>query len=158
MAERFAESNNSGDELWDMAFSNVGRAYDKPMKEEEIIEAIQAISGLKSTWKTPQRPPRKVTKHLVGNSTVDTSHALQSQLYMNPPPSEQQEDFGKQYDFVLYDPQEACNDAAEDTIPSGTDGVVTGLPSYPGKLRGIPGRRGHLVPGSSRPWRVKKQP
>jgi hypothetical protein len=151
MAESITESNNSGDELWNMAFSNVGRAYDKPMKEEEIFQAIQAISGLKSTWKTPP-------DILVGNSAVDTSHALQSQLYMNPPPSEQQEDSGKQYDFVLYDPQVARNDAAEkDIITSGTDGVVAGLPPYPSKLYGIPGRRGHLVPGSSRPWRVNKQ-
>jgi hypothetical protein len=54
MAERFAESNNSGDELWNMAFSNVGRANDKPMKNEEIVQAIQTISGLKSMWKAPQ--------------------------------------------------------------------------------------------------------
>jgi hypothetical protein len=77
---------------------------------------------------------------------------------MNPPPSEQQEDSEKQYEFVLYDPQEACNDAAKkDIITSGTDGVVAGLPLYPSKLCGIPGRRGHLVPGSSLPWRVNKQ-
>jgi hypothetical protein len=77
---------------------------------------------------------------------------------MNPTSAEQQ-DSEQQYDFVLYDPQEACNDAAgKDIITSGTDGMVAGPPPYPNKSSGIPGRRGHLVPGSSRPWRVKKEP
>jgi hypothetical protein len=77
---------------------------------------------------------------------------------VNPTSAEQQEDSGKQYDFVLYDPQEACNDAAEkDIISNGTDGMVVDPPPYPSKSSGIPGRRGHLVPGSSRPWRVNKE-
>jgi hypothetical protein len=53
ITERITEGNNSGDELWNIAFSNVGRAYGKPMKEEDIVEAIQVISGPKSTWKAP---------------------------------------------------------------------------------------------------------
>ena len=100
----------------------------------------------------------KVISTLVGNGVADTSHALQSQLYMNPPSTEQQEGPEQQYDFVPYDPQEAYRDATDkDIITSGTDGMVAGPSPYPTKSSGIPGRRGHLVPGSSRPWRVNKQ-
>jgi hypothetical protein len=100
----------------------------------------------------------KVTSTLVGNGVADTSHALQSQLYMDPPSAEQREGSEQQYDFVPYDPQEAYRDATEkDNITSGTDGMVAGPSPYQTKSRGIPGRRGHLVPGSSRPWRVNKQ-
>jgi hypothetical protein len=94
----------------------------------------------------------EVINTLVGNGAAITSHALQSQLYINPASAEQQ------YDFVPYDPQEAYRDATDkDNITSGTDGMVVGSSPYPTKSRGIPGRRGHLVPGSSRPWRVNKQ-
>jgi len=52
-----AGTNGSGDELWSMAFSNVGRTYGKPQNEEDIAEAIQAISGSTSMWQPPQRLP-----------------------------------------------------------------------------------------------------
>jgi hypothetical protein len=108
--------------------------------------------------KSTSRDLLKVMNTLVGNGGAETSDGFRSQLYMNPTSTEQQDDSEKQYDFVMYDPQEACNDAAEkDIITSGTDGVVAGPPPYPNKSSGIPGRRGHLVPGSSRPWRVNKQ-
>jgi hypothetical protein len=100
----------------------------------------------------------EVISTLVGNGVADTSHALQSQLYMNPSSDKQQEGSERQYDFVLYDPQEAYRDATDkDIITSGTDGMVAGPPAYPTKSCGIPGRPGYLVPGSSRPWRVSKQ-
>jgi len=77
---------------------------------------------------------------------------------MNPPSSQQQESSTQQYDFVLCDPQSAYRDAADkDVITVGTDVMAVGPPPYPSKPSGIPGRRGHLVPGSSRPWRVNEQ-
>jgi hypothetical protein len=77
---------------------------------------------------------------------------------MNPPSNQPQESSGKQYDFVLFDPQRVYRDAADkDVITIGTDVIAAGPPPYPIKSSGIPGRRGHLVPGSSRPWRVNEQ-
>jgi hypothetical protein len=43
-------SDTSGDELWSVAFSNVGRACGDPKNQEEIAEAIQAISGPSCEW------------------------------------------------------------------------------------------------------------
>ena len=81
---------------------------------------------------------------------------------MNPPSNQQQESSGKQpeYDFVLCqcDPQSVYHDAADkDVITIGADVMAAGPLLYPSKSSGIPGRRGHLVPGSSRPWRVNEQ-
>jgi hypothetical protein len=80
---------------------------------------------------------------------------------LNPPSNDsdqQQESPGKQYDFVLCDPQSIYPDAAgNDVITIETDIIAADLPQYASKSYGIPGRRGHLVPGSSRPWRVNEQ-
>ena len=35
--------NNSGDELWSVAFSKVGCKYGKPIDDKEMAKAIQAI-------------------------------------------------------------------------------------------------------------------
>jgi hypothetical protein len=42
--------DTSSDELWSVAFSNVGRAYGDPKNQKEIAEAIQAISGPSCKW------------------------------------------------------------------------------------------------------------
>ncbi|KAI0299482.1 hypothetical protein BC826DRAFT_966938 [Russula brevipes] len=141
MSSNAAGSNGSGDELWDVAFSNVGRACGEPIDQEEIAEAIQAISGPNG-----------------GNGAADTTHAVQSQLYMDPSSADQQEGSGQQYNFIQFTPSSAHHDAAgQDTITIGTDGMAANTPPYPTKTSGIPGRRGHLVPGSSRPWRVNER-
>jgi hypothetical protein len=54
--EKITGTNCSGDELWSVAFSNVGRVSDKPLSdsEGEIAKAIQAISGSTSTQQVPR--------------------------------------------------------------------------------------------------------
>lgn len=37
--------NDSGDELWNVAFAKVGCAVGKPVDDKEIAKAIQAIVG-----------------------------------------------------------------------------------------------------------------
>ena len=77
---------------------------------------------------------------------------------MNPPSNQQEENSGKQYDIVPCDPQSVNRDSAdEDVITVGMVVMAEGPLLYPCKSSGIPGRRGHLVPGSSRPWRVNEQ-
>jgi hypothetical protein len=83
----------------------------------------------------------------------------------NPPSNQQQESSGKQYDFILCGPQSVCRDAADkDVMTVGMDVMAEGQLLYrvgciqaPSKSSGIPGRCAHLVPGSSRPWRVNEQ-
>ncbi|KAI0299481.1 hypothetical protein BC826DRAFT_1183931 [Russula brevipes] len=46
MSSNAVGSNGPGDELWNVAFSDVGRTHGEPTNQEEIGKAIQAISGL----------------------------------------------------------------------------------------------------------------
>jgi hypothetical protein len=48
--EMTSGGNGPGDELWNVAFSDVGRAFGEPINQEEVAKAIQAISGLNGAW------------------------------------------------------------------------------------------------------------
>jgi hypothetical protein len=90
-----------------------------------------------------------------GHGGEDTGHALESQLNMNQPSAKQQESSGKQYDFVLCFPQNDYHGAADkDVMTVGTENMAANPQPHPSQPYGIPGRRGHLVPGSNQPWRV----
>jgi hypothetical protein len=78
---------------------------------------------------------------------------------MSKPLAQKQEGPEKIYDFIICDLQNDHYDLAnQDVITLGTDNVVADPQQYPSNPCGIPGRPARLVPGSSRPWRVKKQP
>lgn len=94
----------------------------------------------------------------VGNNTTDTNHAAQSQLKMNKPEAEKQDDTEKTYDFVIFDLQNDDYDFAnQDTMNISAGNVAVDQQPYPSQSGGIPGRRPRLVPGSSGPWRVNEQ-
>ena len=77
-----AETNCSGDELWSKAFSNVGRAHGKPLDEEDIAKAIQAISGSTSMWQRPQWLP-----NINKASSIKQLETMQRILAMQSSPS-----------------------------------------------------------------------
>jgi hypothetical protein len=57
---------NSGEDLWNLAFSNVGRKGDQRRNDNDVAQAIQAISGITATSRRSYNMTGEVTIHDLG--------------------------------------------------------------------------------------------
>jgi hypothetical protein len=120
---------NSGDDLWNLAFSNVGRSGGESRDGDDVAQAIQAISGIAATSRR--------SNNVTGEWQLTISESKSVLIVAGG-----------------YVPQQG----AQAIFPGGTtaNGPITIYPQYPYVLPShrIPGRRAWPLPGTLPVWRV----
>jgi len=148
------------DELWNLAFSNVGRLHGEPRNQQHISRAIHAISGFAPTNQKRQRTTGRCQYDLgakmltqcrrrESNPTSCSCSTSQSHESVNSSSkaSQQYSRTRSSYQYVYWQPNVKG--------PGGTaaNNITPSPHNYPAS-HGIPGRRPRSLYGAAQPWRL----
>jgi hypothetical protein len=150
------------DEVWDLAFSNVGRLHGEPKNQRDVSRAIQAISGIgpptnqqcqRTTGGANTVEARKCSRGTGGaRVTQPAAHAHTSQSHKSvgssSRTSQQYSGTRSSHQYVYWQPNvkgPGSTAAANNITPSAYN--------YPASY-GIPGRRPRSSYGAAQPWRL----
>lgn len=151
------------DELWNLAFSNVGRFHGEPKNQRDVSRAIQAISGIGPPTNQQCQRTTGMCQYNLGlgrrcslsaggaRATQPATHAHTSKPHKSvgssSKTSQQCSGTRSSYQYVYWQPNMKS--------PGGT---AANLPrpstyNYPAS-HGIPGRRQRSSYGAAQPWRL----
>ncbi|KAI0250447.1 hypothetical protein BJV78DRAFT_1320368 [Lactifluus subvellereus] len=164
--------NSSKDDLWDLAFSNVGQQGSRRRPRSDVAQAIQTISGIPQT----NLGSNKTGETAVSSSPMPTSGKQGTTVNSSAPkysdnpasqgipghhastgPSSNQP-WRAHSQFRSFMGSEGA--AESSAVPTSNQGTMANLstsqyPSYPASSI-IPGRRPHPVPGSNQTWKLNE--